>query len=178
MGAPWPATGPRWPRLALSLIEGNTFAYAIYRLATLPSPGGLDPGPWEGTAAELLDTLRRICADARMAAGDLPEDVRAVGRQVREIAPSLRKAGIDIRPRKSGPPAPAAHHQDRKRGARAQEPEAPLSLETRKDMSHMSHRRITAGQQAPESGTLPCPSDVPHVPPRRPGHVPDVPRGT
>ena len=31
--------------LALSLIEGNTFAYAIYRLATLPSPGGLDPGP-------------------------------------------------------------------------------------------------------------------------------------
>ena len=89
--------------LALSLIEGNTFAYAIYRLATLPSPGGLDPGPWEGTAGELLDTLRRICTDARMAATDLPDDVRAVGRQVREIAPSLRKAGIDIRPRKSGP---------------------------------------------------------------------------
>ena len=89
--------------LALSLIEGNTFAYAIYRLATCPSPGGLDPGPWEGTAAELLDTLRRICAEARMAASDLPEDVRAVGRQVREIAPSLRKAGIAVRPRKSGP---------------------------------------------------------------------------
>ena len=89
--------------LALSLIEGNTFAYAIYRLATCPSPGGLDPGPWEGTAGELLDALRRICTDARMTASDLPEDVRAVGRQVREIAPSLRKAGIDIRPRKSGP---------------------------------------------------------------------------
>jgi hypothetical protein len=89
--------------LALSLIEGNTLAYAIYRLATCPSPGGLDPAPWEGTAGELLDALRRICADARMAASDLPEDVRAVGRQVREIAPSLRKAGIDIRPRKSGP---------------------------------------------------------------------------
>jgi hypothetical protein len=89
--------------LALSLIEGNTFAYAIYRLATCPSPGGLDPGLWEGTAAELLDILRRVCADARMNASDLPEDVRAVGRQIREIAPSLRKAGIDIRPRKSGP---------------------------------------------------------------------------
>jgi hypothetical protein len=89
--------------LALSLIEGNTFAYAIYKLATCPSPGGLDPAPWEGTAAELLDTLRRVCVDARMNASDLPEDVRAVGRQVREIAPSLRKAGIDIRPRKSGP---------------------------------------------------------------------------
>ena len=32
-----------------------------------------------------------------MPASDLPEEVRAVGRQVREIAPSLRKAGIDIR---------------------------------------------------------------------------------
>ena len=88
--------------LALSLIEGNTFAYAIYRLATLPSPGGLDPGPWEGTAGELLDTLRRICTEARMPTGDLPEDVRAVGRQVREIAPSLRKAGIDIRASRTG----------------------------------------------------------------------------
>jgi len=28
---------------ALSLIEGNTFGYAIYRLAALPTPGGLDP---------------------------------------------------------------------------------------------------------------------------------------
>ena len=31
--------------LALSLIEGNTFAYAIYRLATCPSPGGLETRP-------------------------------------------------------------------------------------------------------------------------------------
>src|SRR5450755_2018982 len=51
--------------LALSLIEGNTFAYAIYRLATLPSPGGLEPSPWEGTAGELLDTLQRLCTEAR-----------------------------------------------------------------------------------------------------------------
>jgi hypothetical protein len=89
--------------LALSLIEGNTFAYAIYKLATAPSPGGLGPRPWEGTAGELLDTLRRLCAEARMPASELPEDVRAVGRQIREIAPSLRKAGIDVRTRKSGP---------------------------------------------------------------------------
>ena len=37
-----------------------------------------------------------------MPAADLPEDVRAVGRQVREIAPSLRKAGIDIRASRTG----------------------------------------------------------------------------
>jgi hypothetical protein len=88
--------------LALSLIEGNTFAYAIYKLATGRSPGGLDPAPWEGTAGELLDTLRRLRAETRMTTGDLPEDVRSVGRQVREIAPSLRKAGVDIRASRTG----------------------------------------------------------------------------
>ena len=114
--------------LALSLIEGNTFAYAIYRLATLPSPGGLDPGPWEGTAGELLDTLRRICTDARMTASDLPDDVRAVGRQVREIAPSLRKAGIDIRPRKSGPRRLLRITKIENEEAGPKEQETPLSL--------------------------------------------------
>ena len=88
--------------LALSLIEGNTLAHAIYKLATGPSPGGRDPSPWEGTAAELLDALRRICAEARMPAADLPDDVRAIGRQVREIAPSLRKAGVDVRASRTG----------------------------------------------------------------------------
>ena len=143
--------------LALSLIEGNTFAYAIYRLATLPSPGGLDPGPWEGTAAELLDTLRRICTDARMAASDLPGDVRAVGRQVREIAPSLRKAGIDIRPRKTGPRRLLRITKIENEEAGPKEPGTPLSLETKKDMSHMSHRRITAGHRARKVGHCPVP---------------------
>ena len=89
-------------RLALSLIEGSTFAHAIYKLATQPGPGGLDPAPWEGTAAGLLDTLRRICTQHQMPAADLPGDVRAVGRQVREIAPSLRKAGVDVRASRTG----------------------------------------------------------------------------
>jgi hypothetical protein len=111
--------------LALSLIEGNTLAYAIYRLATAPSPGGLDPGPWEGTAAELLDTLRRLCAEARMATGDLPEDVRAIGKQVREIAPSLRKAGVDIRARKSGPRRLLRITKTENESPRPQEPETP-----------------------------------------------------
>ena len=104
--------------LALSLIEGNTFAYAIYRLATLSSPGGLEPGPWEGTAAELLDTLRRICTDARMAASDLPE--RCPGR--RPPGPRDRALAAQSRHRhpapQKRPPPPAAHHQNRKRGTR------------------------------------------------------------
>ena len=154
--------------LALSLIEGNTFAYAIYRLATLPSPGGLDPAPWEGTAGELLDTLRRICADARMAAGDLPDDVRAVGRQVREIAPSLRKAGIDIRARKSGPRRLLRITKIENEEPEPEEPEAPLSLETEKDMSHMSHRSITAGQRPRKVGHC-------HVPPMSHMSHPDGP---
>ena len=140
-----------------------------------PQPRRARPGPWEGTAAELLDKLRRICAEARMPASDLPEDVRAVGRQVREIAPSLRKAGVDIRPRKSGPrrllritkiePTPAKNP-------------GPLFLRKKKrHVPHVpsAHRRRS---EHPKSGTSPCGADVPHVPPRRAAHVPHVPHGT
>jgi hypothetical protein len=163
--------------LALSLIEGNTFAYAIYRLATCPSPGGLEPGPWEGTAGELLGVLRRICADARMPASDLPEDVRAVGRQVREIAPSLRKAGVDIRPRKSGPRR-LLRITKIELDARPEEPADSSSLETKKrHVPHVptAHRRRSEHLKC---GTSPCGADVPHVPSPRAAHVPDVPHGT
>ncbi len=53
--------------LAPSLIEANTFAYAIYRLATLPSLGGLDPGPRARYQALRFLPLEG-CAD-RVAAG-------------------------------------------------------------------------------------------------------------
>jgi hypothetical protein len=163
--------------LALSLIEGSTFAHAIYKLATASSPGGLDPAPWEGTAGELLDIIRRICADARMTASDLPEDVRAVGRQVREIAPSLRKAGVDIRPRKSGPRR-LLRITKVETDARPEEPADSSSLETKKrHVPHVPsphHRR--SGHL--KCGTSPCGADVPRVPSPRAGHVPDVPHGT
>jgi len=84
--------------MSLSLIEGSTLARAIYRLATGPSPGGLPPAPWEGTAAELLDALKRICHDAGLPAAELPAGERMLGQKVREIAPALRRGGVDIRP--------------------------------------------------------------------------------
>ena len=83
--------------MSLSLIEGSTLARALYELATGPSPGGLDPSPWEGTATELLETLRRVCQAGGLAA-ELPAGERALGQKVREIAPALRRAGVDIRP--------------------------------------------------------------------------------
>ncbi len=89
--------------MGMTLIEGNVLAQALYRLATHPSPGGLPPAPWEGTAAQLIIALRGICHDAGMPAAELPDDPRVAGRQVREIAPALRKAGVDVRTRKSGP---------------------------------------------------------------------------
>ena len=121
--------------LALSLIEGNTFAYAIYRLATLPSPGGLDPGPWEGTAGELPDTLRRICTDARFAASDLPDDVRAVGRQVREIAPCTKPESTSG-PAKAAPATSSASPRSKTRRS------AHCSL-----MSHMGHSTVPPSAQ-------------------------------
>jgi hypothetical protein len=80
--------------LGMNLIEGDTFARAVYRLAAGTSE---PPDQWEGTSSELLAALQRICALTGMPTGDLPTDPRVVGRKVREIAPSLRKVGVDIR---------------------------------------------------------------------------------
>ena len=84
--------------MSLSQIEGSTLARALYKLATAPSPGGLDPAPWEGTATELLSKLRGTCQAHGLAAAELPAGERALGQKVREIAPALRRAGVDIRP--------------------------------------------------------------------------------
>ncbi|WP_067071665.1 hypothetical protein [Carbonactinospora thermoautotrophica] len=88
--------------MGMALIEGNTLAQALYRFATQTSPGGLGPRPWEGTAAELLAALHQVYATYGLPTSELPQTVQAVGIRVREIAPSLRKVGVDIRFRKSG----------------------------------------------------------------------------
>jgi hypothetical protein len=84
--------------MSVSLIEGSTLARALYRLATEPTPGGLDPTPWEGTAAELLTALQRVCRQAGLPEAELPAGERKLGQRAREIAPALRRAGVDIRP--------------------------------------------------------------------------------
>jgi hypothetical protein len=78
--------------MGMSLIEGDGLAQALYWLAVTHTDG------WTGSASELLAGLRQMCADHALPAADLPLDPRVVGRRVREIAPSLRKAGIDVRP--------------------------------------------------------------------------------
>ena len=88
--------------MGMNLIEGDVFAQALYRLAAAPSPGGLPSTPWKGTAAELIEVLRRVCIEYGLAFAELPNDGRVAGRLIREIAPSLRKVGVDIRARKSG----------------------------------------------------------------------------
>lgn len=87
--------------MSLAQIEGSTLARSLYRLATQPSPGGLPPGMWEGTATELLAALQRVCQDASLPAAELPAGERQLGSRVREIAPALRRAGVDIRPRRT-----------------------------------------------------------------------------
>ena len=133
--------------LALSLIEGSTFAYAIYRLATAPSPGGLDPGPWEGTAAELLDTLRRLCAEARMPTADLPDDVR-VGRPA---GPRDRPLAAQGRRRHPGQPdrqtpGPA---DPQNRRAPAKSPQPSLLMKRKRHVTNVTwpHHRRSADRQ-------------------------------
>jgi len=83
--------------MGMALIEGNTLAQVLYRLADQhhTASGGQ---PWTGTAGELLAGLRTVCEQAGLPAHELPADVRVVGKKIREIAPSLRKVGVDIRP--------------------------------------------------------------------------------
>jgi hypothetical protein len=84
--------------MSVAQIEGSTLARALYRLATEPSPRGIDPAPWEGTAAELLAALQCTCRVAGLPETELPAGERKLGQRVREIAPALRRAGVDIRP--------------------------------------------------------------------------------
>ncbi|MGH3326331.1 MAG: ATP-binding protein [Streptomycetales bacterium] len=83
--------------MSMALIEHNVLAQALHRLATHPSTGGLEPGPWEGTAAELIAALQRVAKHTGLTAADLPNEPRAIGRLIREIAPNLRKVGVDVR---------------------------------------------------------------------------------
>ncbi|MEQ4207933.1 hypothetical protein [Actinopolymorpha sp. B9G3] len=97
-----PTYRARVAALGMALIEGNTFARALHWHAATLKPGhaggSFEPGVWEGTAEDLLTALRAICERHGLPVDELPKDARAVGRKVREIAPSLRKVGVDIRP--------------------------------------------------------------------------------
>ncbi|MGW5680330.1 hypothetical protein [Nonomuraea sp. NPDC003754] len=80
--------------MGMSLIEGNTLARALYLFAS--------PHPWEGETSHLLAALHRVCGEHGLPASELPADVRTIGTRLTELAPSLRKVGVDIRRRKSG----------------------------------------------------------------------------
>jgi hypothetical protein len=97
-----PAYRAKVEHLGMTLIEGDTLARALYYLAgrTPAAPG---TPVWEGTAGELLTVLRQIADERGLPLGEIPGDPRVIGRRVREIAPVLRKVGIDVRSHKSGP---------------------------------------------------------------------------
>jgi hypothetical protein len=82
--------------VGVRLIEGNDLARALYYLAG-PEPGEAPAG--EGTVRELIAALGTVAAARELSVKDIPTDYRVIGREIQEIAPSLRKAGIDIRKR-------------------------------------------------------------------------------
>lgn len=97
-----PAYRAKVEALGMTLIEGDGLARALYYLAQ-HQPGTPGAPAWEGTAGELLGVVRRIATDRALPLSEIPSDQRVIGRRVREIAPSLRKVGIDVRAHKSGP---------------------------------------------------------------------------
>lgn len=104
-----PTYRARVAAMGMALIEGDTFARALYwHAVSVNHPAaqlGLQPDPqahsgvvWEGTSTELLTALQQVCTRQGLPAEELPKASAAVGKKVREIAPNLRKVGIDIRP--------------------------------------------------------------------------------
>lgn len=89
-----PTYRARIAAMGMTLIEGNTLARALYLFAS--------PQPWEGTTTQLLAALHRVCTEHGLPANELPANVRNIGTKLTEVAPSLRKVGVDIRRRKSG----------------------------------------------------------------------------
>jgi hypothetical protein len=104
-----PTYRARVAAMGMALIEGDTFARALsWHASSLNPPASqlrLDADAqarsgevWEGTSTELLTALQQVCARHGLPPDELPKASAAVGKKVREIAPNLRKVGIDIRP--------------------------------------------------------------------------------
>jgi hypothetical protein len=113
--------------VGVRLIEGNGLARALYYLAG-PTPSG-NP-VWEGTATELINVLQQIALAKGLAVKDIPTDYRVIGAQIQEFAPSLRKAGVDIRKRDRT--KKARGYLIFKRAAAPQEP-SPLTSSTEEE---------------------------------------------
>ena len=84
----------------MAMIEGDTLARALYLFA---HAGPADAAQtWEGNAEQLTGVLRIIAEEHDMPTTDIPVNTAVLGKKVREIAPSLRKVGIDVRAHRTG----------------------------------------------------------------------------
>ena len=132
--------------LALSLIEGNTFAYAIYRLATLPSPGGLDPAPGKAPPASCSTHSGGSAPTPACQPPTCPRtSARSAGRSARSPRPCAKPAST------SEPAAPASAGPCG--SAKSKTPvRNPLALLLKKKKRHVTnvtwphHRRSAARQ--------------------------------
>ena len=78
-----------------SALEGSPLAAAIEALIA-------DGGAWHGTASALLEALAAQVPEAVARQRTWPQTARALSGHLRQIAPSLRRAGIDVTTSRSG----------------------------------------------------------------------------
>lgn len=95
-----PAFRTKVAELGMALIEGDGLAHALYHLAR-HDPSGNGAAPWEGSATALAAVLQKVAIDKNLTLAHIPTNAKVLSERVREIAPSLRKVGVDIRDRKS-----------------------------------------------------------------------------
>lgn len=76
-------------------LDGSALASAILAMVT-------DSGPWQGTAAELGQYLRKRYPALTETAEAFPRQAHAIGSELRRVAPLLRGKGIAILHRREG----------------------------------------------------------------------------
>jgi hypothetical protein len=83
----------------MAMIEGDTLARVLHLFAHT-APDQTEPGTaweWRGGAEDLITLLRAVAEKHALPVADVPAGVAHFGRKVREVAPSLRKVGVDVR---------------------------------------------------------------------------------
>ena len=81
----------------MAMIEGDTLARALYLFAhTGPDSADFVP-TWKGGTDDLTAALRIVAEENGLSTGDIPANASVLGKKIREVAPSLRKVGVDVR---------------------------------------------------------------------------------
>ncbi|MFM2148666.1 MAG: hypothetical protein RLZZ187_972 [Pseudomonadota bacterium] len=83
-----------------AVIDGDPVASAVASLVQQRAEQRPPPGPYEGTASDLLVALTEHIPEDRRRERDWPKDPTRLSQALRRCAPALRRAGIEVEQRR------------------------------------------------------------------------------